>query len=216
MATQTKPPPAKALDLRIRRFTVTEYLAMAQAGILTEDDRVELIDGVVTDMAPVASRHLGCVNCYNRELSEAVGRRAIVQVQSPVRLDDNTEPQPDVALLREKADGYASGHPGPEDVLLLIEVADSSLGYDRNEKLPRYARAGIPEVWLTVLPEGVVEAHTEPPEAGYRVTRRLRAGDVLRPGCFDDVKIPVDAVMPAGPLDAEAEEGQAPSEQGQN
>ena len=216
MATQTKPPPAKAVDLQVRRFTVAEYLAMAQAGILTEDDRVELIDGVVTDMAPVGSRHLGCVNCYNRELTEAVGRRAIVQVQSPVRLDDNTEPQPDVALLREKADGYASGHPGPEDVLLLIEVADSSLGYDRNEKLPRYARAGIPEVWLTVLPEGVVEAHTEPTETGYSVTRRLRAGDVLRPGCFDDVEIPVDAVMPAGPLDAEAEEGQAPSEQGQN
>ncbi len=216
MTTATKPRSATELDLQIRRFTVAEYLAMAKAGILTEDDRVELIDGVVIDMAPVGSRHIGCVNCYNRELSEAVGRRVIVQVQSPVRLDDNTEPQPDVALLREKADGYASGHPGPEDVLLLIEVADSSLGYDRNEKLPRYARAGIPEVWLTVLPEGVVEAHTEPTEGGYRVTRRLRAGDVLRPGCFDDVEIPVDAVMPAGRSDAESEEAQTSSEQGQN
>lgn len=107
---------------------------MAAAGILTEDDRVELIGGVVTEMAPVGSRHLGCVNCFNRELSAAVGMGAIVQVQSPVRLDDNTEPQPDVALLRDQADGYASGHPSPEDVLLLIEVADSSVGYDRNER----------------------------------------------------------------------------------
>ena len=194
MTTKTKPHPATPLEPR--RFTVAEYYAMVEAGILTEDDRVELIDGVVTDMAPVGSRHLGCVNCYNRELSGAVGRRAIVQVQSPVRLDDNTEPQPDVALLREQADGYASGHPGPGDVLLLIEVADSSVGYDRNEKMPRYARAGIPEVWLTVLPENVVEAHTEPTENGYRVTRRFRVGDVLRPGCFEDVEIAVEAILP--------------------
>ena len=198
MTSQTKPPPqsSSVLNLPVRRFTVVEYYAMAEAGILTEDDRVELLDGVIVEMAPVGSRHLGCVNCYNRELSAAVGRRAIVQVQSPVRLDDNTEPQPDVALLREKVDGYSSGHPGPGDVLLLIEVADSSLGYDRNEKLPRYARAGIPEVWLTVLPEGVVEAHTEPTEDGYRVTRRFRAGDVLRPGCFEDIEIPVAAILP--------------------
>ena len=198
MTTQTKPPPqsSSALNLPVRRFTVAEYYAMAEAGILTEDDRVELIDGVIVEMAPVGSRHLGCVNCYTRELSEAVGRRAIVQVQSPVRLDDNTEPQPDVVLLRYQADGYASGHPGPRDVLLLIEVADSSVGYDRNEKLPRYARAGIPEVWLTLLPEDVVEAHTEPTDNGYRVTRRFRAGDVLRPGCFEDIEIPVAAILP--------------------
>lgn len=217
MTTRIKPtPPAGVVQLPLRRFTVAEYLAMTEAGILTEDDRVELIDGVVTDLAPVGSRHLGCVNCYNRELSEAVRRKAIVQVQSPVRLDDNTEPQPDVVLLRDQADGYASGHPGPGDVLLLIEVADSSIGYDRDEKLPRYARAGIPEVWLTALPEDMVEVHTEPTAEGYRVTQRLRAGDMLRPGCFDDIEIPVSAVLPAGPPDAESEEPQAPLEQGRN
>ena len=199
MTTQTKPPPlsSSALDLPVRRFTVAEYYAMAEAGILTEDDRVELIDGVIVEMSPVGSRHVGVVNGFNRALTEAVGRRAVVQVQSPIRLDDGTEPQPDLVLLRERADLYASGHAGPQDVLLLIEVADSSVGYDRNEKLPRYARAGIPEVWLTLLPEDVVEAHTEPTENGYRVTRRLRAGDILRPGCFEDIEIPVEAIIPA-------------------
>ena len=214
MTTQTKPPPAAGVvQLPLRRFTVDEYYAMAEAGILTEGDRVELIDGVIVEMAPVGSRHVGVVNGFNRAFTEAVGRRAVVQVQSPIRLDDGTEPQPDLALLLERADLYASGHAGPQDVLLLIEVADSSVGYDRDEKLPRYARAGIPEVWLALLPEDVVESHTEPTDNGYRVTRRFRAGDVLRPGCFDDVEISVDAVMPPGPPDAESEDAQAPSEQ---
>ena len=217
MTTQTKPPPqpSSASDLPMRRFTVDEYYAMAEAGILTEGDRVELIDGVIIEMPPLGSRHIGGVNGFTRELSAAVGRRAVVQVQSSVRLNDGTEPLPDLALLRERADLYGSSVAGPEDVLLLIEVSDSSVDYDRYEKLPRYARAGIPEVWLTVLPEGVVEAHTEPTENGYRVTRRLRAGDVLRPGCFSDVEIPVDAIMPDGPSDAETEDAQTPSEQGQ-
>ena len=218
MTTQTKAPPhsSRALELPLRRFTVAEYYAMAEAGILTEDDRVELLDGVIVNMAPIGSRHLGCVNAYVRAFTEAVGRRAIVQVQSPIRLDDGTEPQPDLVLLQERADFYASGHAGPQDVLLVIEVADSSVDYDRDEKLPRYARAGIPEVWLTVLPEGVVEAHTEPTEDGYRVTRRLRVGDVLRPGCFADVEIPVDIVMPAGLSSPEDAEVPPPSEPGQN
>ena len=217
MTTRTKPPPAAGVvQLPLRRFTVAEYYAMAEAGILTEDDRVELIDGVIVEMAPVGSRHVGVVNGFNRAFTEAVGRRAVVQVQSPIRLDDGTEPQPDLALLHERADLYASGHAGPRDVLLLIEVADSSVGYDRNEKLPRYARAGIPEVWLAILPEDVVEVNTEPTGDGYRATRRLRAGEVLRPACFDDVEMPVDARMPAGLSDAEAEYAQAPSEEDQS
>ena len=196
MTTQTKSPPAAGgVQFPLRRFTVAEYYAMAEAGILTEDDRVELIDGVIVEMAPVGSRHVGVVNGFNRAFTEAVGRRAVVQVQSPIRLDDGTEPQPDLALLQERADLYASGHAGPQDVLLLIEVADSSVGYDRNEKLPRYARAGIPEVWLTLLPEDVVESHTEPTDNGYRVTRRFRAGDVLRPGCFEDIEIPIATIL---------------------
>ena len=183
--------------LPFRRFTVAEYYAMVEAGVLAEDDRVELLDGLVVNMAPIVSRHGGCVNICTRLFSRLVGERAILQVQNPIHLNDDSEPQPDLALLRERPDFYSSSHAEAEDVLLLIEVADTSLEYDRNEKLPRYARAGIPEVWLAVLPEDVVEVHTEPTENGYRVTRRMRAGDVLRPGCFEDIEIPVETIIPA-------------------
>ena len=178
------------------RFTINQYYAMAEAGILTADDRVELIDGVIIAMAPMAGPHIGGINRFTRILPVAVGQRAIVQVQCPVRLDDGTEPLPDVALLKERADFYDSGPAGPADVLLLIEVADSSADYDRYEKLPRYARAGIPEVWIAVLPERMVEVHTEPTGDGYAATRRLRAEAVLTPGCFPDIKIPVDTIIP--------------------
>ena len=146
MTTQTKAPPhsSSALELPLRRFTVAEYHAMAEAGILTEDDRVELLDGVIVNMAPIGSRHLGCVNAYVRAFTEAVGRRAIVQVQSPIRLDDGTEPQPDLVLLQERADFYASGHAGPQDVLLVIEVADSSVDYDRRRETAQVRPGGHP------------------------------------------------------------------------
>ena len=197
MTTQTKPPPAAGIvQLPLRRFTVEEYYAMAEAGILTEDDRVELIDGVIVEIAPVGSRHVGVVNGYTRALTEAVKRRAVVQVQSPIRLDDGTEPQPDIVLLQERPDLYASGHAGPQDILLVIEVADTSVGYDRNEKLPRYARAGIPEVWLTILPDRVIEAHTEPADGRYAVRRIFAPGDTISPDCFPDIALSVDEILP--------------------
>ncbi len=198
MTTQTKPPPlsSSALNLPVRRFTVAEYYAMAEAGILTEDDRVELIDGVIVEMSPAGSRHVGCVNLYTRWLSQLVGDRAILQVQGSIHLDDDTEPQPDLALLRDRPDFYSSSHAEPSDVLLLIEVADSSVGYDRHEKLPRYARAGIPEVWLTILPERIIEAHTEPSGGRYTHTRIFAPGDTITPGCFPDVALPVGEILP--------------------
>ena len=113
-----------------------------------------------------------------------------------MRLDDATEPQPDLALLRERADFYGSSIAGPEDVLLLIEVSDSSVDYDRNEKLPRYAEAGIPEVWLAILPERVIEAHTEPAGGRYTQMRTFRPGDTISPACFPDIALPVDDILP--------------------
>ena len=220
MTTQTKPPPAAGVvQLPLRRFTVDEYYAMAEAGILKKEERVDLLEGVIVDSAPIVnSRFYSTVTKLNTFLILALGRRAISSVRATVALDEYNAPESDLSLLREREDFYASKTPGPADALLVIEVCDSAVvaDYDRNEKLPRYARAGIPEVWLTVLPEGVVEAHTEPTVNGYRVTRRLRAGDVLRPGCFSDVEIPVDAIMPAGPSDAEAGGAQAPVEQDQS
>ena len=197
MTTQTKPTPAAGVvQLPLRRFTVAEYYAMAEAGVLTEDDRVELIDGVIVDMAPMGRNHRSTTNRYTRLFGENVSRRAIVQIQSSIVLDDHTMPEPDLALLREQADFYQSDDAGPEDVLLLIEVSDSSVDYDRNEKLPRYARAGIPEVWLTILPERVIEVHTEPAGGRYTQMRTFRPGDNISPACFPDIVLSVDEILP--------------------
>lgn len=195
MATQTKPRPATALD--VRRFTPAEFLALVEAGILTSSDRVELLDGVIIKMAPIGDPHAATVDIYTEMLPSGVNQGTLLRVQGPLALDEHSRLYPDLMLLRRRADFYRTDTPGPKDVLLLIEVSDSSVNYDRDEKLPRYALAGIPEVWLTVLPEGVVEVYTEPTENGYRVTRRLRAGDTLRPGCFEDIEIPVEAIIPA-------------------
>ena len=199
MTTQVKPQVGEvgASYIELRRFTVGEYRAMAKAGILKREERVELLDGVIVKMAPIGNRHMAAVDRYNHSLVLQVGERAIVRVQGSIVLDDGTMPEPDLVLLRPREDFYASSSAGSDDALLVIEVADSSVEYDRNEKLPRYARAGIPEAWLTVLPESLVEVHTEPTDGGYRVTRRFRPGDILSPQCFPDIEIPVDAVVPS-------------------
>ncbi len=168
-------------EVLTRRFTVNEYYLMAQAGILTEDDRVELIEGEIVEMAPIGSRHAAGVDLANRLLGRLFGDLAIVRVQSPVRLNDRSEPQPDLTLLRPRPDFYASGHPGPEDVLLLVEVMESSADYDRRVKLPLYARYGIPEVWLEDLESRSIEACWQPSPEGYRAVRRFSSGDSLSP-----------------------------------
>ena len=124
---------------------------MGQAGILGEDDRLELLEGEIVEMAPIGSRHQSVVDRLTRLFSNRVGDAAVVRVQGPVRLGDDSEPQPDLLLLRRRADFYATAHPGPEDVLLLVEVPDTSTEYDREVKLPLYARHGIAEVWLVGL-----------------------------------------------------------------
>ena len=198
MTTQTKPPPQtpSVLNLPVRRFTVAEYYAMAEAGILKEEERVELIDGVIVTMSPMGNPHRATVNRLTRMMVVAVGTRAIVQVQCPITLDGRTMPEPDLALLRERADFYESEDTYPDDVLLVIEVAESSVNYDRHEKLPRYAQAGIPEVWITVLPERIIEAHTEPMNGQYTHRHIYVLGDTITPGCFPDVALPVSEILP--------------------
>ena len=131
--------------------TVEDYYRMAESGILKPEDRVELIEGVIVDMVPIGSRHVAAVNRLNQILVDAVAGEAIVSVQNPIRLNDLSEPEPDIALLKPRQDFYAVAHPGPDDALLIIEVANSSLNYDRNVKLPLYARHNILQVWLIDL-----------------------------------------------------------------
>ena len=158
-----------------RRFTVDEYYTMARAGILTEDDRIELIDGLIIAMSPIGDPHVDCVNHLNRLFVLRTDPRAVVSVQNPVRLSDFTEPQPDLVLIRP---GRA-GVPDAKDVLLLVEVADTTLAFDREIKVPRYAAAGIPEVWIVALQEERVEVYRKPGPAGYAETASFGRGEEL-------------------------------------
>lgn len=176
-----------------RLFTVSEYHSMAEAGILSEDDRVELIEGEIYRMAPIGSRHAGCVN---RLIHLFKGAEGILAAQNPVVLNDFSEPQPDMALLRWRDDFYASSHPNPDDILLLIEVADTSVGFDRRVKIPLYARRGIRELWLVDLKKDTVEVHRQPSPTAFRDVRKLRKGDRISPLAFPDLELNVGDILP--------------------
>jgi len=191
-------PSAEVVQTRqCRKFSVGEYYAMADAGILRLDERVELLDGDVVAMTAVSSRHAACIDWFSRTLILALVEATIVRVQGPVRLDDDNEPEPDVVLLRRRDDYYATGHPGPDDVLLLIEVADSTLEFDRNVKLRLYAQAGIPEVWISNLRNRRVESYTDPTEDGYATVRYFEAGSSVTPLNFPDIALEVERIIPA-------------------
>lgn len=158
-----------ALDVVTRRrFTLDEYHRMVDAGILHEDDRVELIRGEIVQMGPIGPPHAAGVAALNRLLVQRVGDRGLVWPQNPVVILPDSEPQPDIVLLRPRADGYRRGHPQPEDILLLVEIADTSLRYDRTVKLHLYAAGGIREVWIVDLGGGVIEVYREPEGERYR------------------------------------------------
>jgi Uma2 family endonuclease len=192
MAVQT---PQKAIPLPQRPFTVAEYDRMIEAGILLEDERIELIDGAIVAMSPIGIRHVGCVHILNSSLTEALGRRVIVSVQNPVHIGDRSEPQPDVTVLRPRSDFYNRSLATAADVLLLIEVADTSLDYDRTVKVPLYAQAGIPEVWVINLAAETVEVYTEPGTPTYQRVRTLKKGDVLTPTTLPDLTLPVNQLF---------------------
>jgi len=184
-----------SVELQRRRFTVDEYYRMLDAGILTEDDRVELIEGEIIQMAAIGSRHAACVNRLTRLLVERVGGDGVVTVQNPVRLSDLSEPQPDFVVARPREDFYASAHPRPEDTLLVVEVAHTTPGYDRGIKLPLYATAGVPEVWIVDVEGGAIEVYLEPGRGRFRVERRAVPGDVLQPRLLPSVEVAVEQVL---------------------
>ena len=185
-----------ALAARHRRFTVDDYHRMAQAGIFGEDDRVELIDGEIVEMTPIGSRHAACVDKLNHLFSDRVRGRAIVRIQNPVRLSGDSELQPDVALLRPRADFYASEPPGPPDILLVVEVADTSLLYDRDFKAARYARGGIPEVWVVDLEGKQVHVFRDLKAGTYGVHETRSRGGLLRIPLSGVAELGVDDVIP--------------------
>ena len=184
-----------AVQLLRRRFTVDEYQRMGQVGILGEDDRLELLEGEIVEMAPIGSRHQGTVDRLNALFSRRLADTATVRVQGPVRLAEYSEPQPDLMLLQRRADFYSSAHPGPGDVLLLVEVSDSSTEYDREVKVPMYARHGIPEVWLVGLETGMVEVYRGPTAQGYHSVSQSVRGQGLSPEFFPGLELAVDDIL---------------------
>jgi Uma2 family endonuclease len=178
-----------------RHFSVDEYYRMAEAGILHEDDRVELIDGEIFKMAPIGSRHAASVRNLTEWLIMRLGARAIVSTQSPVSLSTEFEPEPDVAVLRPQPERYASAHPGPTDVILLVEVADTSLAYDREFKLPRYAESAIPEVWIVDLAGKRVLVYRRPSDSTYSEAAVAKPGDSIVPLAFPDLVLPVNDLL---------------------
>ena len=180
-----------------RRISVYEYHAMGEAGILGMEERVELIDGEIITMSPIGPEHGASVDTGNYFLVSLIGNRAIVRVQGNVRLDEYNEPEPDFALLKWRDDFYRHQLPGPDDILLIIEVSDSSLSYDRNRKLALYARFGVPEVWIANIPARMVEVYRDPVDGEYTNSRVYRPGEVVSPLAFEDVEVSVSRFIGA-------------------
>jgi Uma2 family endonuclease len=157
-----------AISLNKRLFDIQSYHRLTEAGILGEDERVELIHGEIIEMSPVGSQRAGLVKKIRTLLGEQIGKRAMLGVQDPIILDEHSEPEPDIAILKYREDFYTSDHPRPEDVLLLIEVADTSLEVDREVKMPLYAAAGIPAYWIINLRDQQVEAYFAPQGSLYK------------------------------------------------
>src|ERR1700687_3342868 len=168
-----------AVEIAKRFFSVAEYYRMAEVGILTEDDRVELIEGEIVRMSPAGSRHAACVKRLNSILTGRLRHLVLVSVQDPVDLDEYSEPEPDVALLHPRPDFYSGGHPTPSDVLLVIEVADSSETYDREIKVPLYARAGIRETWVVSLLTTAVHQYARPVNGRYQIHNEFKRGESI-------------------------------------
>lgn len=178
-----------------RLFNTSEYHTMRDTGILSEGGRFELIEGEIWEMAPIGSPHAGCVARVDRLLQRALGDDVIVSVQNPLHLDDFSEPEPDLQVVRFRPDFYSAAHPTADDVVFLVEVADSSLEYDRKVKIGLYARHGLPEAWLVNLREHVLEIHRRPTPQGYAEIRRFQRGETVSPQAFPELQMRVGEIL---------------------
>jgi Uma2 family endonuclease len=182
------------IQIQKRHFTVDEYYRMAEIGILSEDDRVELIEGEIINIAPMGDRHANCLRRLDTLLNRRLRETALASTQCPIHINDLTEPEPDIALLKMRDDFYAE-HPRAQDVLVAIEVSYPSTEYDRGVKLPLYARAGITEAWLVDLIEETIEVYTQPVNGEYRRTERVKRGEPLASLAVPGLELAVNDVL---------------------
>ena len=195
-AAAVAPPESPRPAREKRKFTVAEYYRMAEVGILHHTERVELLDGEIIVMAPIGIPHATGVRRMERVLHQALGAAAAISVQNPIRLDDHSEPEPDIALLRFREDDYATAHPGPADILVVMEVSDSTLDFDREVKSKRYAAAGIPEMWVMNLPGDCLDRLDQPGPAGYARHTVFRRGEKISPAALPDLELAVADLLP--------------------
>ncbi|HMA36972.1 MAG TPA: Uma2 family endonuclease [Chloroflexia bacterium] len=177
------------------RFTADEYDALIRYGLLRPDARLELIEGAIIEMSPIGADHATCVRALIRLLSAFSQEGAILDVQNPIRLSEQAQPQPDVILLQPQPDLYKGRHPRPAEVLLLVEVADSTLAFDRGTKIPLYARAGIREVWLVDLPNQTIEIYTQPTPQGYEQVTAVRRGQTFQSATLAGAAVAANAIL---------------------
>ena len=182
--------PAQSVAATRRRFTVDEFLAMDQAGIFHSEERLELLDGEIFIMPPIGPPHADGTDLIDDFLKFSLRGRARVRVRGPVQLDNVNLPVPDIAVLRLR-DGYRRAHPTPADILLIVEVSDSSLRRDREVKLALYAAAGVPEVWIANVPARQMEAFSDPVDGVYQSHRIVLADGQISPIAFPDVVLTV-------------------------
>ncbi|MBN3886831.1 MAG: Uma2 family endonuclease [Nostoc sp.] len=184
-----------------KRFTLAEYHRLGELGFFHEDDHIELINGEIIEMASKGTAHETCLRNLLRELPKIVGDRATLQSQAPIALPPNSEPEPDFAILQNRDDNYLSGHPQPADVLLVMEVSDSSLSYDQDVKIPLYAKAGIADYWIFNLFDNFLEAYSEAYQNsqgkyGYLNKRIVLSNKVIQFPCFPDLSLDLVMVFP--------------------
>jgi Uma2 family endonuclease len=185
------------MELALKRyhFTVDDFNKMAEQGLFAPTDRLELIEGEIFEISPIGKLHARAVNFLSNLLVQIFAGKLVISTQNPVILDDLSEPQPDIAVLRLKADFYKESHPYANDVLLVIEVADTTVEYDRTIKFPKYAKAGIQEVWLVNLDAERIEVHSNPKEQTYGMVKIYQRGEQVLSESFAEVKIQVDDIL---------------------
>jgi Uma2 family endonuclease len=176
-------------------FTVDEWHRMSDVGLFGEDARMELLDGEVIEMAPIGSRHGGCVTYLARSLITAAGTGAVVAIQNPIRLDERSEPQPDLSVLTPRPDGYRQSHPTPSEVLLVIEVSETTLAYDRDRKARHYAASGIRECWIVDIEGKQLLVMRQPTRGGYLEVRSLGRGDQVEVEAYPEISLAVGDIL---------------------
>ncbi|MBV8856901.1 MAG: Uma2 family endonuclease [Acidobacteria bacterium] len=176
-------------------FTAEEFERMGEAGILRQDARLELIEGEIYEMSPIGNAHAACVKHLNRLLQRLFDGVHTIGVQDPVRLSDFSEPQPDISLLRWRDDDYREGHPAPTDILLLIEVADTTVVKDKAVKIPLYARSGVPEAWVVNIDDEVVEVYSAPTQGSYRRVEVFGRGEEARSHTLEGLTVNVSELL---------------------